>query len=514
VAFCDFSGSAYMRRIATIMSLMKIGTRLTLVLLMAVTPVLVGYTFWTVHRSSLVYLNSLKRDIRATTRSLAPAMETDVSQEEWDYVDELLRRMTDDGTAVALLKPDDSVWRASSPQTAELARRMLDSHPGKETNDEFDARIDGSDWLCRVVPLSSGGKILGYLLVAQDWTDIHEDVAERSEGSAVAALAVIGIIITLIPLLVRRYVSSPLAELSRKVTRFSDDPRERPAPADEVSLLTEEFRKLDDQLNVSRRDLLAKHSRELELERSLQHAERLATVGTLASGLAHEIGTPMGVIRGRAEHLMQTAAGSEKARHGLEIIVNQIDRVSRIVRMLLDYGRSRESHRSVCDLRQILTHAMSLMETEAERRQVQVSAELGDKPLLAECDAGQLEQVFVNLEMNALDAMTPQGGILRIRAHGESNGMPGKLKVVFEDTGPGVAPQDAARVFDPFFTTKELGSGTGMGLAVSQSIIRDHNGEISFESTPSGSRFFVTVPGAAPRPSARAEQSVAKENRT
>ncbi|MBV8139165.1 MAG: hypothetical protein JO121_26570 [Deltaproteobacteria bacterium] len=250
-------------------------------------------------------------------------------------------------------------------------------------------------------------------------------------------------------------------------------------------------------MTVARQDLLAKHRRELELERRLRHAERLATVGTLASGLAHEIGTPMGVIRGRAEHLLHSEPNPAKARRGLEIIVSQIDRVSRIVRMLLDYGRSRESHRAVCDLRQIIHHAMSLMETEAARRLIKVSAELGEKPLLAECDAGQLQQVFVNLEMNALDAMTPQGGTLWIRAESGVNGNSHELRIVFEDTGHGVSPLNAGRVFDPFFTTKETGVGTGMGLAVSQSIVRDHSGEITFESGPRGSMFVVAVPGVS-----------------
>jgi signal transduction histidine kinase len=383
-------------------------------------------------------------------------------------------------------------------ETSELVGQLLRTKPNGDA--EFEAWIGETNWFCRVVPLndreSHEGNTFAYLLVAQDWTDIREDLKERTLISALAAFAVIGVIVALIPLLVRRYVSSPLAELSRRVTRFSDDEqRDRHSPTDEVSLLTEEFRRLDDQLTVARRDLLAKHRRELELERRLQHAERLATVGTLASGLAHEIGTPMGVIRGRAEQLLQSEPNPAKARRGLEIIVSQINRVSRIVRMLLDYGRSRDSHRAVCDLRQIVNHALSLMETEAARRRVTVSPELGEQPLLAECDAGQLQQVFVNLEMNALDAMTPQGGTLRIRAESGVNGKSRELKIVFEDTGHGVSPLNAGRVFDPFFTTKETGSGTGMGLAVSQSIIRDHSGEITFESGPGGSKFLVTVPG-------------------
>jgi signal transduction histidine kinase len=491
--------------------MMKVGTRLTLVLLLALTPVLVSYMYWSTRRSSIVYVHDLKRDIRATTRSLAPALENDLLLKEWNEVDDVLRRMTDDTTRVALLNRDGSLWKTSDRATAELVEQLLRTKPSGDA--EFETWIGETNWFCRVVPLNDRegheGNTFAYLLVAQDWTDIREDLKERTAISALAAFAVIGVLVALIPLLVRRYVSSPLAELSRRVTRFSDDEqRDRHSPTNEVSLLTEEFRRLDDQLTVARRDLLAKHRRELELERRLQHAERLATVGTLASGLAHEIGTPMGVIRGRAEQLLQSEPNPAKARYGLEIIVSQIDRVSRIVRMLLDYGRSRESHRAVCDLRQIVNHAMSLMETEAALRRVKVSAELGDQPLLTECDAGQLQQVFVNLEMNALDAMTPQGGTLRIRAESGVNGKGRELKIVFEDTGHGVSPLNAGRVFDPFFTTKETGVGTGMGLAVSQSIIRDHSGEITFESGPGGSKFLVAVPGV---PVDKVREAQAKE---
>src|SRR5262245_36124062 len=314
--------------------MMKVGTRLTLVLLLALTPVLVSYMYWSVRRSSIVYVHDLKRDIRATTRSLAPALENDLLRKEWNEVDDVLRRMTDDTTRVALLNQDGSLWKTPDKATAELVGQLLRTKPND--NGEFEVWIDETNWFCRLVPLKkregNGGNTFAYLLVAQDWTDIRQDLKERTAISALAAFAVIGVIVALIPLLVRRYVSSPLAQLSKRVTRFSDDePRDRHSRSNEVSLLTEELRRLDDQLTVARRDLLAKHRRELELERRLQHAERLATVGTLASGLAHEIGTPMGVIRGRAEHLLHSEPNPDKARRGLEIIVTQIDRVSRIV---------------------------------------------------------------------------------------------------------------------------------------------------------------------------------------
>ncbi len=477
---------------------MRVGTRLTLVLLAALTPVLLGYLYWTVHHSTLIYDNDLRRDIRATSRSLAPAMVNDLAALEWTQVDDIMRRLSRVGTETALLTPARGIWRVAPGFPDGIIDQIQASPLPDPQGAEFRFAHARVDWFCRVVPLlESNGGMVGYLVVAQDWTDVSEDLRDRTMGSIVAALLVVGVIVAIIPLAVRRYVSAPLAELSRRVTGFSSDKlRDRAHSGDEVTLLTEEFRKLDEQLEIARHDLLGKHRRELDLERTLQHAQRLATIGTLASGLAHEIGTPMGVIRGRAELLLNGGLADDKVSRGLEVIVTQIDRVSKIVRMLLDYGRSRESLRARCDLRQIVNHALTLIETEAAIRKIAVVAELGKRPLPAVCDAGQLQQVFVNLAMNALDAMTPEGGTLRITTERDFiNGAPA-LKIVFADTGKGVLPQDVEHVFDPFFTTKEPGQGAGMGLAVSQSIMRDHGGDIGFETETAGSTFYVVMPTA------------------
>jgi signal transduction histidine kinase len=203
----------------------------------------------------------------------------------------------------------------------------------------------------------------------------------------------------------------------------------------------------------------------------------------------------MGVIRGRAEYLLHGQPEPAMNRNGLQIIINQIDRISRIVRMLLDYARERESVWAVCDVRSVVEHALSLTETEAKGRRVTIKADLGDQTIPIRCDADQLQQVFINLIMNALDAMTPEGGSLEVRATIENETAAARIaKVSFEDTGPGVALENRARVFDPFFTTKEPGKGTGMGLAVSQSIVRDHEGEIALHTGPAGTRFTISIP--------------------
>jgi signal transduction histidine kinase len=476
----------------------KLGTRLTLVLLLALTPVVAIYTYWSTTRSTRSYIDDLKRETRATSRALVPTLENDMREREWDQIDDVLQRMSVEGTVGALFSPEGKMVHAATGFPRGLAPSAHEfGRSGSLGFAEFEVAVDGRRWFCRLAPLKLPHQmIIGHLLVAQDWSDITEDLRARTLGSIAAAIVVVTLIAAIIPLAIRRYISNPLSELSRRVTRLSSgDELSRGIGGDEVKLLSEEFRRLDQQLTRAGADLMERHRRELELERRLQHADRLATIGTLASGLAHEIGTPMGVIRARAEYLVQNEPGGRKLQDGLEIIIRQIDRISRIVRMLLDYARGRESTRAVCDLRGIVQHALSLVETEAARRNIQLIVELGDQPLTVQCDADQLQQVFVNLAVNALDAMAAKGGMLRVQAEpGAAEGR--SARITFADTGPGVAAEDRSRVFDPFFTTKEPGKGTGMGLAVSQSIMRDHGGEISFESESDGTRFFVTMPMA------------------
>ena len=473
---------------------MRIGTRLTLVLLLCVMPILAAYTYWSVERSN-VYINELKQSARAASSGFAESVDEQVTAQEWGKIGNVFQKMDAEGTRSALLRKDGKLWYSLPDFPAELIdaaqMQLAQSH-----STEFEPQNGGKNWFCELVPLKgNGGEVIGYLLEVQDWTKVAKDTRAQSIASFVVAIMLLGVVATVIPLSVRRYVSRPLADLSAKVIKFSSDDPDRSAGS-ELELLGEEFRRLDQQLNLARSDLEERHRRQLELERGLQRADRLAMIGTLASGLAHEIGTPMGVIRVRAEDIQQDARISAESRAKLGVIVRQIDRITRIVRMLLDYGRKSESHMAICDLRAIAERALTLLEPEAALRNVRTVAQLGESQLLVNCDADQIEQVFVNMIMNALDAMNRGGGTLRVSAQTECTLDGSRVMLAFEDTGTGVAPEHEDQVFSPFFTTKEPGRGTGMGLAVSQSIVREHDGEITFSSAPSGSRFVVAIPMA------------------
>ena len=218
-----------------------------------------------------------------------------------------------------------------------------------------------------------------------------------------------------------------------------------------------------------------------------QAAERLASIGTLVAGLAHEIGTPMGVIQGHAR-LLEPAVQDENGRWRLRTIQAQIARISRIMESLLNMARPSRRKRVPVELAPLLDNTLAFITERLTRRRIEVARDYAETPSVI-ADPEALQQVFLNLVMNAVDAM-PNGGELRIAIAPAAGG----AEVRVADTGSGVPPAVAQRIFDPFFTTKEAGQGHGLGLAVAQGIAHDHGGQIELVRTgPDGTEFRVLL---------------------
>jgi signal transduction histidine kinase len=223
-----------------------------------------------------------------------------------------------------------------------------------------------------------------------------------------------------------------------------------------------------------------------ELENQLVRADRLITVGVMATEIAHEIGTPLSVVRGRAEQVLPTLAG-ERA-DDLRVVIKQVDHISSTIRQLLDFSRRSPLDKRSVALESILERTRELLQFKLEARGLHLHLDLaGDLPMLT-ADPDQLQQVLVNLLLNACDASQP-GDWLKISARTAPNQM-----VSFEvtDQGAGILPEDLASVFDPFFTTKLRGQGTGLGLSITAGIVRNHAGQIDLRSK-SGKGTTVTV---------------------
>jgi signal transduction histidine kinase len=223
------------------------------------------------------------------------------------------------------------------------------------------------------------------------------------------------------------------------------------------------------------------------LERQLISAEKLATTGVLAAGIAHEVGTPLGIIRARAELLLDDI-DRDPSRRALEAIVAQIDRISSIIRQVLDFSRVQPVELGRVDVGDAVRSALDLLGHRLRQQNVTAAADIPpDLPAVA-ADASQFQQVLINLVLNACDACE-SGGHIQISASAADQR---RVRLEIRDTGVGIEPAHLLAVFDPFFTTKKRGEGTGLGLPIAASIVRNHGGEISLASTP-GQGTTVTI---------------------
>lgn len=245
------------------------------------------------------------------------------------------------------------------------------------------------------------------------------------------------------------------------------------------------------------------------LEQDLVRAEKLSTMGILAAGIAHEIGTPLGVVRARAEMLQGKLAADASAQRSLIAIIEQSDAISRIISRVLELARARQVEARPLSPAPALHEAAELLRERFEARDV--SLELVEEPELRaiQADPDGFRQVILNLLRNACDACKPGGRVtVRARAVDDEHGPAALFDV--EDTGCGIAPEHLNSIFDPFFTTKKGGEGTGLGLAISQDIVKNHAASLSVTSTVGvGSTFTLRWPLATPatRPSVMKEAS-------
>jgi PAS domain S-box-containing protein len=227
-----------------------------------------------------------------------------------------------------------------------------------------------------------------------------------------------------------------------------------------------------------------------DLERRLVQADKLSSIGLLAAGVAHEVNTPLAVISTYAQMLTKQVADDEQKSRMLDKIAKQTFRASEIVNSLLNFSRTSTTELAEVSLNKVIQETLSLLEHQFKSANltVQLSLESSLPPITG--NAGKLQQVFLNLFLNARDAMEP-GGVLTIEStHDEA-----LVRIDVADTGHGIAPEHLNRIYDPFFTTKSARKGTGLGLSVSYGIIQEHSGTIEvFSRTGGGTRFRIELP--------------------
>jgi two-component system NtrC family sensor kinase len=228
----------------------------------------------------------------------------------------------------------------------------------------------------------------------------------------------------------------------------------------------------------------------VQLEEQLLQAEKMSSIGLLAAGIAHEVNTPITGISSYAQILLKDTPADDARKPILEKIEKQTFRAAEIVNGLLNFARLNGSEFTDLDLNRLIRESLSLMEHQLKQNHVEVLYAPDQSIPMVYGNAGKLQQVFVNLFLNARDAM-PSGGTLKV-ATSKNDTM---VVVEIQDSGVGISPENIRKIYDPFFTTKSTGKGTGLGLAVTYGIIQDHGGRIFVDSIPSqGTHFTLKLP--------------------
>jgi signal transduction histidine kinase len=380
-------------------------------------------------------------------------------------------------------------------------------------------------------------RVVAAIELARDEEDTQRALLDSRRTIIWALVGLSALLAGLVWLSTRATIGNPLKRLVEAIDDVTHGDLGRVILAerdDEVGALADRFNDMTSSLREARKDVLDNADAKLALEARLRHSEKLATIGQLAAGIAHEVGTPLNVIGGRARQLEKKAVDPAEVAKNAGIIATQTQRITKIIQQLLDFARRPASTRKGVDLSLVakdcldfLEHQLATQRVEAKLRPFMIDSTRTDNSAVALLppeqpivvgDADQLQQVCLNLCVNAIQAM-PTGGALELatkalirRRPGLDAADPGRY-VVLEvcDTGVGIPVADRERIFEPFYTTKQgdvKEGGTGLGLAVSVGIVKDHDGWMEIDNRPEGGTVFRVFLPASEMAELRASAAV------
>ena len=297
-------------------------------------------------------------------------------------------------------------------------------------------------------------------------------------------------IVAILAMIIARRLSGPIEHLSRAVDAVGAgnfDVTVRVNTHDEVAQLAKSF-------NTMAGNLGERETRLREASMQLVQSEKMAALGQLSAGLAHEVKNPLAGILGFAQLTRRSLRDPEAIARNLDVIERETRRCTDIIDNLMRFARQEPGERVAADINTSVSRAIGLVEHQLGLDRVQIKKDLELGLPAVHCNANQLQQVVMNLLINAQQVMEPNGGTVQVRTRRND----ADVLIEVDDAGPGVAPDIRARIFDPFFTTKPAGQGTGLGLSVSYGIVRDHGGNISVSDAPGGgARFTISLPACA-----------------
>jgi signal transduction histidine kinase len=436
-----------------------------------------------------------KMESRLLGRSLQLAFEDALRDRQLADMGETIQAVSqiDPGVSIYVYDERDQLLRGTpgAPPLARLAalKAKMSDPDGKPYVEFWPER--GAQVLQVIVPLRDElGRPRFALVMERPLVELRRDL-EQTRRSNLSSVALSVLLQALVVFFVtRRYVGRAMAHMiedMRRVRRGDLDPRREVYRRDEIGEAQHEFDALVVELAQARQQAQDEQDARRRIERGLQQADKLITLGQMSAAFAHEIGSPLQVMEGRARMLLRRSEEPD-TRRSAEILVSQTERVARIVSQMLSSAQRRRAITREVRPDPLIGEVVELLAREAARREVTLRWEAGADAALR-CDPDQLQQVALNLVRNALDA-TASGGHIAVRSSISEE----RFTLRVQDDGPGVAPAVAAQVFEPFFTTRAEQGGSGLGLAVVRTIAEEHGGSVALLPSERGACFEFWIP--------------------
>tara|TARA_B100000809_G_C15129748_1_gene527824 strand:+ start:796 stop:2223 length:1428 start_codon:yes stop_codon:yes gene_type:complete len=327
-------------------------------------------------------------------------------------------------------------------------------------------------------------KVWGYLVLGFDAVQIHREVKQVLFLIYVASGIVI-LIVLFATNIIAETMTRRLNQLSVAVDRFNliPDSEALPESDDEIGRLAKNFNQFRQRLLQSRLNLK-------QSERNLFHAEKLASIGRLAAGVAHEINNPLTGIRHSINNILEDDLSTVDRNQYLNLIDDALKNIESVISKLLGFSRRKGDDRSDSSMNDAISTVVKLLDFSIQSKSVDFTSELDLELPPVHCNPNVLDELAMNLIMNAIDASDVGGKILCTTRFDNNN-----ILFCIEDWGHGIRHQDLPKIFEPFFTTKDVGRGTGLGLYVTQEIVRGLGGKIHLSTIPhSGAKFTIKLP--------------------
>lgn len=492
---------------------MKLGTRLTLYLSLVIVVVLTGYGYFHINSHRKVLTKMMKLEVRSISETLRVSLQKISLPREMVNVQELLDAISEPERTVGALfyyQERDVVFRSHSlgGEIGHFLERIKNSIREDRPREDFSVHQKGPVFFYTFPLKDQKGRTIGGIAVLQHTSFLEENIQESKRTILVIILTLIGGTIFSVLFITQRWLTLPIYRLMDGIQRMAKghlNTRIGLERGDEVSKLAQAFNQMASDLQEAQQKIIREAEGKLDLERNLRHSEKLAAIGQLASELAHEIGTPLNIIGGRADLSKKKLEDKETLKKNLDIIARQTERITKIIQQLLEFVRKKPPEKLSLDIHSVLEGTLDFLGQKIEKQRVRIEKNFMAHPPAVQGDPDQLQQVFLNLTLNALQAM-PEGGTLRIstlsrwvaRESPESPKRP-YFEVGVEDTGCGMDKEVRENIFSPFYTTKIQERGTGLGLTITQGIVREHEGWIEVESEiGKGSLFKVYLPSMDP----------------